>query len=77
MCLVFGPTEVVSVNRDDQFVDAPTHTSNILDQFLTNKLDLLCVLDVQSLVKVRRQAQTINSKSDSVQAVERPQRANG
>ena len=45
----------------EQLVQMPTHNSNILDKFLTNRPDLFDIQVVQSLIKTKHKAVVINT----------------
>ena len=62
------------LQTDLGLVQIPTHTNNILDQFVTNRPDQFVVQVAQSLVKTKHKALIVNSRADCVKVVGRPQR---
>ena len=67
-------TDLQSLYGLDQIVNVATHNDNILDQFITNRLDLFVVQVAQSLVKTKHKALIVNSKAECAHAMLRPSR---
>ena len=62
-------TDLQSLYGLDQIVNVATHIDNILDQFITNRLDLFVVQVAQSLVKTKHKALIVNSKAKCAHAM--------